>query len=53
MGWEPGWTETGLDESGNIVVLAVSHRYRLCGNGVVANVAQWFGEHYLMAKVEE
>lgn len=53
MGWEPGWTETGVDESGSIVVLAVSQRYRLCGNGVVANVAQWFGERYVIAKAEE
>ena len=50
MGWEPGWTETGIDETGNIVVLSVSHRYKLCGNGAVANVVEWLGIRYLAAK---
>ena len=29
-----------------------SHRYRCCGNGVVANVAEWIG-HRIMAADEE
>jgi hypothetical protein len=27
-----------------------SHRYRCCGNGVVANVAEWLGRRLLAAR---
>ena len=43
MGWPDDhtrWTDTG-DE------IADSHRYRACGNGVVAPVAAWIGERIM------
>ena len=52
MGWDPGWTEVGVTEDGKLVEMADTHRYRMCGNGVVANVAHWFGERYARAKAE-
>jgi len=39
MGWPDNWTQTTADGKQQ----ADSHRYRQCGNGVVANVAQWIG----------
>ncbi len=50
MGWDQGWTEVGINDKGELVQMADTHRYRLCGNGVVANVAEWFGVRYLAAK---
>lgn len=50
MGWDQGWTEVGINDKGELVQMADTHRYRLCGNGVVANVAEWFGERYVQAK---
>lgn len=44
MGWPDDWTRYGADGH----ELADAHRYRLCGNGVVAPVAEWLG-HRLMA----
>ena len=29
-----------------------SHRYRCCGNGVVANVAEWIGHRLVVAERE-
>jgi len=52
MGWDPGWTEVGITEEGSLVQMADTHRYRMCGNGVVANVAEWFGSKYVLAKKE-
>lgn len=43
MGWPDGWTAEGIDTDGNPVTIADSSRYRMCGNGVVANVAEWIG----------
>ena len=37
MGWPDGWTEGVSD----------TQRYRQCGNGVVAPVAQWVGEQVM------
>lgn len=37
MGWPDDWTR--WDDQGNEI--ADSHRYRMCGNGVVSNVAEW------------
>jgi len=39
MGWPDGHTRTGHDGK----LIADSHRYKLCGNGVVAPVAEWIG----------
>jgi DNA (cytosine-5)-methyltransferase 1 len=39
MGWPDDWTR--WDSEGNEI--ADSHRYRMCGNGVVATVAEWIG----------
>jgi DNA (cytosine-5)-methyltransferase 1 len=39
MGWPDDWTRYAADES----EIADSHRYRLCGNGVVSPVAEWIG----------
>ena len=39
MGWPDDWTR--WDADGNEI--ADSHRYRMCGNGVVAPVAEWIG----------
>lgn len=50
MGWEPGWTEVGVTEKGELVEMADTHRYRMCGNGVVSNVAHWIGDRYVAAK---
>ena len=35
------WNEWGLDEAGNKVILADSHRYKQMGNAVTVNVAEW------------
>jgi len=46
MGWPDDhtrWADDGTE-------IADSHRYRMCGNGVVAPVAEWIG-HRLMAVV--
>jgi site-specific DNA-cytosine methylase len=53
MGWDAGWTEVGVTEDGKLVEMADTHRYRMCGNGVVANVAEWFGARYVAAKTAE
>ena len=39
MGWPDDWTR--WDDAG--AEIADSHRYRMCGNGVVASVAEWIG----------
>lgn len=49
MGWEPGWTAEGVEEDGTVVKMADTHRYRMCGNGVVSNVGEWIGLRYVAA----
>ena len=39
MGWPDEWTRYAADGR----QIADSHRYRMCGNGVVATVAEWIG----------
>lgn len=39
MGWPDDHTRFGVDG----VEIADSHRYRMCGNGVVAPVSEWIG----------
>jgi DNA (cytosine-5)-methyltransferase 1 len=43
MSWPDDFTR--WDDQGNEI--ADGPRYRMCGNGVVANVAQWLGERML------
>lgn len=45
MGWPDEWTKYGADGK----ELPDSHRYRLCGNGVVATVAEWIGHRLVEA----
>jgi hypothetical protein len=49
MGWGENHTLTGVEEDGKVFQLADSHRYRLCGNGVVANVSEWLGRRLVAA----
>ena len=44
MGWPDDWTATANDRP-----VADSHRYRACGNGVVANVTEWIGRRLMKA----
>jgi site-specific DNA-cytosine methylase len=39
MGWPDDWTRWAADGS----EITDTHRYRMCGNGVVATVAEWLG----------
>ena len=51
MSWPTGWTEFGVnEETGEEVKMADTHRYRMCGNGVVSNVAEWFAIRYEAAR---
>ena len=43
MGWPDDHTK--LDSEGNVI--ADSHRYKMCGNGVVSAVARWVGEQVM------
>ena len=45
MGWPDDWTRYADDGT----EIADSHRYRMCGNGVVANVAEWIGHRIVKA----
>jgi DNA (cytosine-5)-methyltransferase 1 len=45
MGWPDDWTRYADDGS----EIADSHRYRMCGNGVVAPVAEWIGRRIVEA----
>jgi DNA (cytosine-5)-methyltransferase 1 len=38
MGWPDNWTAQGINGT-----IADSHRYRMCGNGVVSNITKWIG----------
>lgn len=45
MGWPDDHTRWAADGK----EIADVHRYRMCGNGVVSNVAQWIGERLVRA----
>lgn len=49
MGWPDGHTATRADGS----TVADSTRYRMCGNGVVSNVAEWIAGHIAAALEEQ
>jgi DNA (cytosine-5)-methyltransferase 1 len=48
MGWPDDWTRYADDGT----EIADSHRYRMCGNGVVANVAEWIGRRIAATTME-
>jgi site-specific DNA-cytosine methylase len=41
-----GWTRWAV-KAGKTVEVPDSHRYRMCGNGVVGNVAEWIGRRLM------
>ena len=43
MGWPDDHTRWGSDDK----EITDTHRYRMCGNGVVSNVAKWVGEQVM------
>ncbi len=43
MGWPDGWTAEGITDDNDTVEIATTNRYRICGNGIVANVTEWIG----------
>src|SRR5690606_3509160 len=43
MGWPDDWTRYGIIDDGREVEMADGPRYRMCGNGVGAPVAEWIG----------
>jgi site-specific DNA-cytosine methylase len=45
MGWPDDWTRWADDGA----EIADSPRYRMCGNGVVAPVAEWIGRRIMEA----
>jgi DNA (cytosine-5)-methyltransferase 1 len=45
MGWPDDWTRWADDGA----EIADSHRYRMCGNGVVGPVAEWIGRRIMEA----
>jgi len=45
MGWPDDWTRWAADGT----EIADSHRYRMCGNGVVSTVAEWIGRQIVDA----
>jgi DNA (cytosine-5)-methyltransferase 1 len=48
MGWPDDWTRYADDGS----EIADSHRYRMCGNGVVGPVAEWIGRRIATTTME-
>jgi DNA (cytosine-5)-methyltransferase 1 len=46
MGWPDDWTRYTADG----IKVADSHRYRMCGNGVAAPVAEWVGRCIMEAE---
>jgi DNA (cytosine-5)-methyltransferase 1 len=45
MGWPDDWTRWTADGT----EISDSHRYRMCGNGVVSPVAEWIGRRIMEA----
>jgi DNA (cytosine-5)-methyltransferase 1 len=48
MGWPDDWTRYADDGA----EIADSHRYRMCGNGVVSGVAEWIGRRIATTTME-
>ena len=51
MGWPDDWTRYGVTEDGSEIELADGPRYRMCGNGVGAPVAEWIGRRIIAAEM--
>lgn len=49
MGWPDDWTRYGVTDDGREVEMADGPRYRMCGNGVGAPVAEWIGRRIIQA----
>jgi DNA (cytosine-5)-methyltransferase 1 len=45
MGWPDEWTRYTSDGQ----EISDSHRYRMCGNGIIATMAEWLGHRLIMA----
>lgn len=43
MGWPDNYTAHGITDEGQLVDIANTNRYRICGNGIVATVTEWIG----------
>jgi hypothetical protein len=43
MGWPDNYTAHGISDEGELVDIANTNRYRICGNGIVATVTEWIG----------
>lgn len=43
MGWPDNYTAHGITDDGELVDIANTNRYRICGNGIVATVTEWIG----------
>jgi DNA (cytosine-5)-methyltransferase 1 len=43
MGWPDNYTAHGISDDGEVVDIANTNRYRICGNGIVATVTEWIG----------
>jgi hypothetical protein len=43
MGWPDNYTAQGISDEGELVDIANTNRYRICGNGIVATVTEWIG----------
>lgn len=43
MGWPDNFTAQGISDEGEVVDIANTNRYRICGNGIVATVTEWIG----------
>lgn len=41
MGWPDNYTAHGISDEGQLVDIANTNRYRICGNGIVATVTEW------------
>lgn len=41
MGWPDDYTAHGITDDGEVVAIANTNRYRICGNGIVATVTEW------------
>jgi len=46
MGWPDDWTRYGVREDGAPYAMSDTARYRICGNGVGAPVAEWIGRQF-------
>lgn len=51
MGWPDDWTRYGTTDYGREVEMADGPRYRMCGNGVGAPVAEWIGRRIIAAEM--